>query len=74
MARPLLDEVAAAVRMLKDLGYPFGLGELGVPVEAALTAVRGVRFLRQRYSSFDLAYELGLTEDMREAAAAAFTR
>jgi hypothetical protein len=33
-----------------------------------------VGLLRQRYSCFDLAYELGLIEQMREAAVGALRR
>jgi glycerol-1-phosphate dehydrogenase [NAD(P)+] len=72
MARPLLDEVSEAVRLLDGIGYPFDLAELGVPVEAAATAVRNVGLLRHRYSGMDLAYELGLAEEVRKAAFAAF--
>jgi len=72
MALPLLDELGEAVRLLEGLDYPFDLAELGVPREAAATAVRNVSLLRHRYSFFDLAYELGLSDEMREAAEAAF--
>ena len=69
MARPLLEELAEAVRLLERLGFPFGLAELGVPRRGGATAVRNVGLLRHRYSGFDLAYELGLSEELREAAA-----
>jgi glycerol-1-phosphate dehydrogenase [NAD(P)+] len=72
MARPLLDELSEAVRLLEHLDFPFGLAELGVPEDAAATAVRNVSLLRHRYSCFDLAYELGISDEMWEAAAAAF--
>jgi glycerol-1-phosphate dehydrogenase [NAD(P)+] len=72
MARPLLDELSEAVRLLEQLDFPFDLAELGVPENAAATAVRNVSLLRHRYSSFDLAYELGLSDGLREAAFAAF--
>jgi glycerol-1-phosphate dehydrogenase [NAD(P)+] len=72
MARPLLDELAEAVHTLEGLGYPFDLRELDVPKEAMEMAVRNVGLLRHRYSCFDLAYELGLSGEMREAAFAAF--
>jgi len=68
MARPLLEELSEAVRLLEGVGYPFDLAELGVPEDAAATAVRNVGLLRHRYSCFDLAYELGLSREMREAA------
>ncbi len=34
--------------------------QLGIAREAVLLPLRSVRLLRRRYSSFDLAYELGL--------------
>ena len=71
MAGPLLDELEEAVRTLEGRGFPFGLSELGVPRAEAVLAVRNVNLLRYRYSGFDLAYELGLVEELREAAAAA---
>jgi glycerol-1-phosphate dehydrogenase [NAD(P)+] len=74
VARPLLDELSDAARLLEGLGYPFGLEELEIPEEAAATAIRSVGLLRQRYSCFDLAYELGLIEQMREAAVGALRR
>jgi glycerol-1-phosphate dehydrogenase [NAD(P)+] len=59
-----LDELEAAVGLLEGLGYPFALREIGVPPEVVLTSVRNVQLLRSRYSSFDLAYELGLGEEL----------
>lgn len=54
-----LDELASAVRLLESLDYPFSLRELGLSRELCLLPARNVRFLRARYSSFDLAYEIG---------------
>jgi glycerol-1-phosphate dehydrogenase [NAD(P)+] len=71
IAGPLLDELEGAVRLLEERGFPFELGELGVPRGDGLLAVRNVGLLRHRYSGFDLAYELGLAGELREAAAAA---
>ncbi len=68
MGEPLLDELSEAVQVLEALGYPFALGELGIPADAAVMAVRNVGLLRHRYSCFDLAYELGLSREMQEAA------
>lgn len=70
MAHPLLGELSRSLRVLDGLGYPFDLRELGVPDDAAAMAVRNVGLLRHRYSCFDLAYELGLSDGMREAAIA----
>jgi glycerol-1-phosphate dehydrogenase [NAD(P)+] len=71
MVGPLLDELAGAVRTLEERGFPFGLAELGVPRAAGLLAVRNVGLLRHRYSGFDLAYELGLSGEIRAAASGA---
>lgn len=71
LAVPLLDELESAVRELAGLGYPFSLGQIGVPREAALLAIRNVGLLRHRYSGFDLAYELGLSGQVGAAAAEA---
>jgi glycerol-1-phosphate dehydrogenase [NAD(P)+] len=71
MVGPLLDELEGAVRTLEERGFPFVLAELGVPRAAGLLAVRNVGLLRHRYSGFDLAYELGLSGELREAASGA---
>ncbi len=65
---PLLRELEEAVSLLRGLGYPFTLREIGVPGEAAMLAVRNVQYLRSRYSCFDLAYELGQLPEMEAAA------
>jgi hypothetical protein len=71
MVGPLLEELAGAVRTLEERGFPFSLEELGVPRRAGLLAVRNVGLLRHRYSGFDIAYELGLSGELREAASGA---
>jgi glycerol-1-phosphate dehydrogenase [NAD(P)+] len=60
LARPLLRELAGAVELLEGLGFPFAPGELGMEPEQVMLPLRSVRLLRQRYTGFDLAYELGL--------------
>ncbi len=59
LAATALDELESAVRLLDSLDYPFSLRELGLSREQCLLPARNVRLLRARYSSFDLAYELG---------------
>jgi glycerol-1-phosphate dehydrogenase [NAD(P)+] len=66
-AREMLDELSAAVDLLGGIGFPFALEELGVGSEDALLPFRNIRLLRQRYSTFDLAYDLGL-DDVIQAA------
>jgi glycerol-1-phosphate dehydrogenase [NAD(P)+] len=59
IARPLLDELALAARILESLDFPFTLRKLGIEKEFGNLAVRNVRLLRNRYTTFQLAYELG---------------
>ncbi len=61
-AEPLLDELSAAVRVLEDNGFPFSLEKLGIEEKYQMLPVRNARLLRNRYTSFDLAYELGMEE------------
>jgi glycerol-1-phosphate dehydrogenase [NAD(P)+] len=64
LAIPLLDELSAAVELVGSLDYPFSYHELGISTEQCLLPCRNVRLLRSRYSTFDLAYELGLEKDL----------
>jgi glycerol-1-phosphate dehydrogenase [NAD(P)+] len=59
LAAPLLEELGSAVGLLEGLGYPFAPGDLGVSRQMCMLPARSVRLLRSRYSSYDLAYELG---------------
>jgi glycerol-1-phosphate dehydrogenase [NAD(P)+] len=59
LAAPLIAEVDRAVAVLAGLGFPFTPEALGVPRAAWLAPMRWVRLLRRRYTTFDLAYELG---------------
>ena len=59
LAAPLLAEVDGAVAVLAGLGFPFSPDALGVPADAWRAPMRWVRLLRRRYTTFDLAYELG---------------
>ncbi len=62
VAKPLLDELSAAVRVLEDQGFPFALEELGIEEKYRMLPVRNARLLRNRYTTFNLAYELGMEE------------
>jgi hypothetical protein len=73
MAGEILDELSRAVELLEGLGYPFSLKVLGISRGSALLAVRHLRFLRNRYSTFDLAYELGLEGELTAEAGRAAT-
>ncbi|HTP58290.1 MAG TPA: hypothetical protein VMM82_05190, partial [Spirochaetia bacterium] len=66
LADKILGEMEQAVQILHALDYPLSFGTLGIPEADVLLPLRNVRLLRQRYSSFDLAYELGLSSFMRE--------
>ena len=70
MARPLLDELAGAIDLLDRLGFPFALDDLGVAAPLRLPPVRCARLLRDRYTTFDLAHELGVEAALFDAVAA----
>jgi len=70
LAAPLLVELSAAIRLLEGLGFP-SLGALRIPEAQRLLPVRNVRLLRHRYTSFDLAYELGMEREIVAAIALA---
>jgi glycerol-1-phosphate dehydrogenase [NAD(P)+] len=63
-AMPLLDELARAVAVLEELGFPFALETLRISEPRRLLPVRNVRLLRHRYTTFDLAYELGQEHEL----------
>jgi glycerol-1-phosphate dehydrogenase [NAD(P)+] len=64
LAGPVLDELSGAVEFLEALDYPFSLEKLGINAERCLLPLRNVRLLRSRYSTFDLAYELGIENEL----------
>ncbi len=64
LALPVLEELSDAVQTLSTLEYPFSPQELGISPGLRLLPFRNVRLLRSRYSSFDLAYELGLESEI----------
>jgi glycerol-1-phosphate dehydrogenase [NAD(P)+] len=64
LARPLLEELDKAVEVLEGLGYPFAPGVLGIHAPFDMLPVRHLRYLRNRYSTFSLAHELGLEEEL----------
>jgi glycerol-1-phosphate dehydrogenase [NAD(P)+] len=65
VAAGMLDELASAVETLAGIGFPFLLAALGLEPADVLLPFRNIRLLRRRYSTFDLAYDLGLEEVMR---------
>jgi glycerol-1-phosphate dehydrogenase [NAD(P)+] len=68
LAGPLLEELGAAVATLERLGFPFAPG-LAEPWRTL--GVRHVRRLRDRYTAFDLAHDLGDEAALVEAVVAA---
>lgn len=67
LAAGMLDELASAVETLANIGFPFSLKEVGLPPREVLLPFRNIRLLRRRYSTFDLAYDLGLDNEVRVA-------
>jgi hypothetical protein len=67
LARMRLEELERAADTLLRLGFPRTLSALAIRPEDALLPFRYVRFLRNRYSSFDLMYETGLAGSVLEA-------
>ncbi len=65
LAGTVLGEMGRAIESLEGMGYPFDFETIGLAAEEIALPLRNVRSLRQRYSSFDLAYELGLGRFMR---------
>jgi glycerol-1-phosphate dehydrogenase [NAD(P)+] len=65
VAAGMLDELASAVEILEGIGFPFSLRELALQPRDVLLPFRNMRLLRRRYSTFDLAYDLGLDEELR---------
>jgi glycerol-1-phosphate dehydrogenase [NAD(P)+] len=68
-AAPLLGELGRAVDVIAELGFPFDLDALGIAPPLRLLPVRNVRLLRARYTTFDLAYELGREDELVAAIA-----
>src|SRR6266404_2818020 len=69
-AEPLLAELAKAVETLEGLGFPFSLQTLRIAQPQRLLPVRNVRLLRDRYTTFDLAHELGREGELLAAVVA----
>jgi glycerol-1-phosphate dehydrogenase [NAD(P)+] len=61
---PVLADLAAAVETLERLGFPFGAAELGIAEPWRSYGVRYVRQLRARYTTFDLAHDIGQEEEL----------
>jgi len=62
LAAGLLAELEKAVTVLGELSFPFSLSDYQLDPRQALVPVRYIRFLRNRYSSFNLIHEIGADE------------
>ncbi len=71
IAGPLLGELSAAVDTLTGMDFPFSLDRLEVEKTMRAVPLRNARILRNRYTTFDLAYELGNAEEIAAAMTAA---
>ncbi|HWM84335.1 MAG TPA: iron-containing alcohol dehydrogenase [Kofleriaceae bacterium] len=71
LAGSLLAELSDAVEVLERIGFPFDLDQLGMAEPLRIEPVRQVRSLRARYTTFDLAHDLGREDQMVSAIAAA---
>ena len=66
LAAGLLGELEKAVAVLEDISFPFRLSDYGLDPSRALVPFRYIRFLRNRYSSFDLIHEVGADDRVFE--------
>jgi glycerol-1-phosphate dehydrogenase [NAD(P)+] len=70
LAGQLLAELAAAIDLFDQLGFPFSLDAIGIDGPLRMLPVRNVRLLRARYTTFDLAREIGRVDELEQAVAA----
>jgi glycerol-1-phosphate dehydrogenase [NAD(P)+] len=59
LAGRLLGELEQAIGILRDIEFPFHLSDYKLDLYRALLPIRYIRFLRNRYSSFNLIHEIG---------------
>ena len=59
IAGGLLAELEEAVAILADISFPFSLSEYKLDPRQARVPLRYLRFLRNRYSTFNLMHEIG---------------
>ena len=60
LAAQLLAELQPGLQALAEAGFPFSLKEYGLDEDAAFLPFPYIRYLRRRYSGFNLMHELGL--------------
>ncbi len=71
LAGPILEELSGAVGTLERLGFPFSPAVLGLSEPWLHLGVRHARLLRDRYTTFDLAHDLGREGELIAVAEAA---
>lgn len=64
LARGILGELEEGVGTLTAAGFPFRFSEFGMTPAEALLPFRYIRYLRNRFSSFDLMHLLGLEREI----------
>ena len=62
LARRLLEELEGAVSVLSSLSFPFRLSDFQIHPQQMLLPIRYIRFLRNRYSTFNLMHEVGAAQ------------
>ncbi len=67
LARQSLPDLERGVSLLQAIGYPFTLAPFALSPSHALLPFSGMRFLRNRYSTFWLMHELGREREPLEA-------
>jgi glycerol-1-phosphate dehydrogenase [NAD(P)+] len=69
LAGPLLTELSGALDLVGRLGLPLSLDAVGIAEPLRMLPVRNARLLRARYTTFDLAHELGREAELFAAIA-----
>jgi hypothetical protein len=63
LGNDIVGEMEEKIRLLKAAGFPLSPAALALDEEVMKVSVSQVRFLRNRYTLFDLAYEAGFSGD-----------
>jgi glycerol-1-phosphate dehydrogenase [NAD(P)+] len=64
LAGGLLAELEKAVSVLQEISFPFSLSDYQLDPQRILIPIRYIRFLRNRYSTFNLIHEVGAEQWM----------
>jgi glycerol-1-phosphate dehydrogenase [NAD(P)+] len=66
LASEQMEELERAIEILSESGFPFSFAHLEVKPESAFLPFPYERYLRDRYTAFDLMYELGVEQQTLE--------